>query len=130
MLKNNRLSFITLVVSIFVITQLQAEPVITPLLREPLDVWPEGEVIVTRLDLPARFELASHYHPGAEILYVIEGDTLLHKPGQPDTLVSAGESIRIPAQQVHSATVGAGGIQAVVVRIHIKGQPVRVDVAH
>ena len=105
-----------------------AGPVILTVLHEQLAVWPDGEAIVTRLELPGNFKLSEHYHPGEEILYVIEGDAWIHFPDRPDVRLLAGESARIPARQVHSGSAGEQGLQAVIFRVHVKGQPVRIDV--
>ena len=103
-------------------------PVVETVLREQLEVWPAGEAIVTRLELPANFSLSRHYHPGEEIIYAIEGDGWIHYPDKPDVHVSAGESARIPARQIHSGSAGEKGLRAIIFRVHVKGEPVRVDV--
>ena len=104
------------------------EPVISTVLREQMAVWPDGEAIVTRLELPGNFKLGEHYHPGEEILYVIKGEGWIHFPDKPDVQLFSGEAARIPARQVHSGSAGEEGLQAIVFRVHVKGQPVRIDV--
>jgi len=104
-------------------------PVIETILHEQLAVWPDGEAIVTTLDLPGNFRLSELYHPGEEILYLMEGEGWIHFPDRPDVHLIAGQSARIPARQVHSGSSGAEGLRAVVFRVHVSGEPVRVDVA-
>jgi len=104
-------------------------PLVASILRESLTVWPEGEAIVTRLGLPANFQLSLHYHPGDEILYVIEGEGWIHYPDKPDVRLSAGQAARIPAGQHHRGSTGPAGLSALVVRVHPVGEPERIDVS-
>lgn len=79
---------------------------VSTMLHEQLAEWPAGEAIVTRMELPANFKLGDHYHPGEEILYVMEGQARIHFPDRPDIRLYSGESARIPARQVHSGSAG------------------------
>ena len=103
-------------------------PVVTTILQEQLAVWPDGEAIVTTLELPANFRFSDHYHPGEEVLYILEGEGWIHYPDQPDVELTAGDAARIPAGQVHSGSTGDAGLKAVIFRVHVRGQPVRIDV--
>jgi quercetin dioxygenase-like cupin family protein len=58
-------------------------PVVATILQEQLAVWPDGEAIVTTLELPANFRFSDHYHPGEEVLYILEGEGWIHYPDQP-----------------------------------------------
>ena len=106
-----------------------AAPVVTTILTEELTVWPEGEAIVTTLDLPANFSFSEHYHPGEEILYVLEGDGNIVYRDQPNVHLSAGQAARIPAGMIHSGNSGEHGLKAVIFRVHPKGEPIRIEVA-
>ena len=106
-----------------------ATPEVTTILQEQLAVWPDGEAIVTILDLPANFSFAGHYHPGEEILYILEGDGWVRYPDDPDIYVSAGVSARIPAGKIHSGSSGEQGLRAVIFRVHPSGEPIRIEVA-
>lgn len=89
---------------------------------------PRQRLIVTDLRLPAGAVGAAHYHPWEEYLYVIEGSAVLDMEGrEPRTLV-AGESVIIPARQVHTPRAGADGVRGIVVRIHDEGDPERIEV--
>lgn len=98
------------------------------LFHQPLEVWEDGEAIVTRFDLPAGFELPKHTHPGEEFVYVIEGSATAVVEGQPETVVEAGEAYWIPDGRVHTAIPGPNGVEGIVFRIHRRGEPIRTDV--
>lgn len=91
-------------------------------------MWPDGEAIVTTLELPANFKFSEHYHPGEEILYVLEGDGWILNADDPDVYLAAGQSARIPAGRIHSGTSGEQGLKAVIFRVHPQGQPLRIEV--
>ena len=46
--------------------------------------------------------------------------------GKADIVMKAGEAIKIPLKQVHTAITGSEGVTALVFRVHEKGQPERV----
>jgi quercetin dioxygenase-like cupin family protein len=98
------------------------------LFHQPLEVWTEGEVIVTRFDLPAGFDLPRHTHPGEEVVYILEGSATAVVEDEPDTVVEAGEAYWIPYGRVHTAVPGPDGVKGLVFRVHREGEPIRTDV--
>ena len=64
---------------------------------------PGREAVVARVEVPPGGKAGRHTHPGDEISYVVEGESLLLVDGQPPRRVKAGESFVIPAGVVHDA---------------------------
>jgi quercetin dioxygenase-like cupin family protein len=64
---------------------------------------PGREAVVARVEVAAGGKAGRHTHPGDEISYIMEGETLLLIDGQPPRRVKAGESFVIPAGVVHDA---------------------------
>ena len=61
------------------------------------------EVIQVRVELDPGMSFGDHWHPGEEIVYVLEGSLEYQVEGkQPVTLV-AGEVLFIPARAIHAA---------------------------
>jgi len=97
------------------------------MLRAPLSALPGSEVIVSDVVIPPNAQVARHYHPGEEFLYVIEGSAIHIEQGKPDRLLKAGESYAIPPFAIHSPKGGPEGARAIVFRVHLAGQPERID---
>jgi quercetin dioxygenase-like cupin family protein len=64
---------------------------------------PGREAVVAAVEVAAGGVADWHTHPGEEISYVTEGQSVLLIAGQPPRTVSAGEAFVIPAGVVHSA---------------------------
>jgi quercetin dioxygenase-like cupin family protein len=64
---------------------------------------PGREAVVARVEVAPGGKAGRHTHPGDEISYIVEGETLLLIDGQPPRRVKAGESFVIPAGVVHDA---------------------------
>ena len=95
------------------------------LFRTTLDVWKEGEVLVTRFALPTGHSSKKHSHPGEGFLYVLEGSmTMLYEDGS-ELSAGAGELMEIPMGQVHLARPGSNGVKGIIFRVHPKGEPER-----
>ena len=95
------------------------------LLRAPLDIWPEGEVLVSHFRLPPGRQGERHHHPGEGFLFVIEGSLEVRFEDGETLRAEAGELLRIPMDSSHHTTAGAKGVRGVVFRVHPKGQPER-----
>lgn len=61
------------------------------------------EAVVASVEVAAGGFAAWHTHPGEEISYITEGETILKVAGQPDRVVKAGQAFIIPAGVVHAA---------------------------
>lgn len=104
----------------------KAGPQIETVLRSDLVSADDLEVIVSVVDIPAGTTLPKHHHPGEEFIYVVDGSGTLWLDGQGDTVVSAGEAVKVPFEHIHTAITGDGPMRAVVFRVHRKGEPERV----
>jgi len=102
--------------------------VIKELLKTQLEVWNEGEVIVTYFEVPAGYKLKKHYHPGEEFAYIIDGSGTVWFKNMPEVKVKEGEIVKIPLNEVHTVIPGPDGMNGLVFRVHKKGEPLRINV--
>ena len=98
------------------------------MLRAPITSAPELEVIISDVIIPPGAEVPTHYHPGEEFVYVIEGSALHVEEGKEDRVASAGDTIVIAPEAVHAPRGGDQGARAIVFRVHVKDQPERIPV--
>jgi quercetin dioxygenase-like cupin family protein len=96
-------------------------------LRSALAGTPGVEVIVSDVVIPPNGQVARHYHPGEEFLYLIEGTAIHIEEGKPDLPLKAGGSYAIPPRAIHSPRGGPEGARAIVFRVHVAGQPERIE---
>ncbi len=61
------------------------------------------EVIQTRVELAPGVSSARHWHPGEEIVYVLEGELIYEVEGKPPVTLKAGDVLFIPARTIHLA---------------------------
>ena len=88
----------------------------------------DTEVIVSRVTIPPNTTLPKHWHPGEEFAYVIEGSVTLWQQGKQDILGKAGEAMKVPLKQIHTAKTTSEGAVILVFRVHQSGQPERIKV--
>ena len=100
--------------------------VLNKLLKSDLAGVDDTEVILAHVTIPPHTTLPKHWHPGEEFGYVLEGAVTLWQKGKRDTHLKAGDSLKVPLKQVHTAKTGAEGVKLIVFRVHEKGQPERV----
>ncbi|PIF29739.1 quercetin dioxygenase-like cupin family protein [Flavobacterium sp. 9] len=74
----------------------------TDLQKHDLSI-PGKEAVQARIDFDAHSAFGKHYHPGEEIIYVLEGTLEYEVEGQGTVTLKAGEVLFIPAGTVHSA---------------------------
>jgi quercetin dioxygenase-like cupin family protein len=79
--------------------------------RHDLEV-PGREVIQVRVEFDPGASFGEHWHPGEEIVYVLEGSLEYQVDGKPPTTLDAGDVLFIPARTIHAArnvgtTIGA-----------------------
>jgi len=98
------------------------------LLKTQLDIWEDGEIIISYVEAPAGYELKKHYHPGEEFAYVIEGSATVWLKDRPEVEVKKGEVAKVPFEAVHTMIPGPDGIKVLVFRIHKEGEPLRINV--
>lgn len=90
---------------------------------------PGREVIQVRVELDPGVTFGEHWHPGEEIVYVLEGSLQYQLEGQPPVTLQAGEVLFIPARTVHTAkNVGEGSGAELATYIVEKDQPLVVMV--
>jgi quercetin dioxygenase-like cupin family protein len=95
----------------------------TDLQRHDLSV-PGREVIQVVVELGPGVSAPKHTHPGAEIIYVLEGSLEYEVEGKPAVTLEAGDVLFIPAGTVHSArNVGTASGAELATYIVEKGKP-------
>lgn len=64
---------------------------------------PGREVVQARVDIDPGVTSARHWHPGEELVYVIEGTLEYQIEGRRPVTLKAGDVLFIPASTVHAA---------------------------
>jgi quercetin dioxygenase-like cupin family protein len=95
----------------------------TNLQRYDLSV-PGREMIQARVDIELDSPPIRHFHPGEEIIYVLEGSLEYSIDGQPAKVYNAGEALTVPAGVIH-AVRNVGGSTAAELATYVveKGKP-------
>lgn len=99
------------------------------MLRGPITISDDLEVIISDVVIPAGATVPRHYHPGEEFVYVIEGSAIHVEAGKPDQILSAGDAYVIPPEAEHAPRGGPNGARAIVFRVHKGGLPERVNIS-
>jgi quercetin dioxygenase-like cupin family protein len=100
----------------------------TDLQRHDLSV-PGREVIQVRVELDPGVAFGKHWHPGEEIVYVLEGSLEYRVEGKRPVTLRAGDVLFIPARTVHAAkNVGRGNGAELATYVVDKGKPLVVMV--
>jgi quercetin dioxygenase-like cupin family protein len=73
----------------------------TDLQRQDLSA-PGREVIQNRVEIGPEAPAIRHWHPGEEIIYVLEGTLEYEIESDSPRTVSAGEALTVPAERVHA----------------------------
>jgi quercetin dioxygenase-like cupin family protein len=95
----------------------------TDLQRRDLSI-PGYEAIQTRVDIAPGAIAPKHKHPGAEIIYVLEGSLQYQLEGQPPVTLKSGDVLFIPAGTFHTArNVGSVNASELATYIVKKGKP-------
>ena len=95
----------------------------TDLERHDLSL-PGREVLQARVDIAPGMTSQRHWHPGEEIVYVLEGSLEYQLDGKPAVTLKAGEALFIPAGVVHTARNGGSGNAAELATYIVeKGKP-------
>ena len=85
---------------------------------------PGREMIQNRVELDPEAPAIRHWHPGEEIIYVIEGSLEYTLDGQEPRVVKGGEALTVPARVIHSVrNVGTGPAFELATFIVEKGKP-------
>jgi quercetin dioxygenase-like cupin family protein len=95
----------------------------TDLQQHELSV-PGREMIQNRVDIDPDAPAIRHWHPGEEIIYVLEGSLEYEIEGEPTKTIRAGEALMVPAQKVHAVrNVGDGNAAELATYLVEKGKP-------
>jgi quercetin dioxygenase-like cupin family protein len=85
---------------------------------------PGREVIQARVEIDPGVTAAKHWHPGEEIIYVLEGLLEYQVEGKPPVTLKAGDVLFIPAGTIHAAkNVGSGNGAELATYVVEKGKP-------
>jgi quercetin dioxygenase-like cupin family protein len=100
----------------------------TDLQRHDLSV-PGREVVQARVELGPGVKSPRHWHPGEEIIYVLEGTLEYQLEGKPPVTLKAGDVYFIPARAIHTAkNVGSGNGAELATYVVEKSKPLLVPV--
>jgi quercetin dioxygenase-like cupin family protein len=106
----------------------KSSPKLETLLKAILEGVDGTEVIVSRVTIPPNTSLPKHWHPGEEFAYILEGSVTLWQKGKDDIVGKAGDVVKVPLKQVHTAVTKDEGATILVFRVHEQGKPERVPV--
>jgi quercetin dioxygenase-like cupin family protein len=104
----------------------QQQPVTRTILQQKdLEGTADKEVIMYVAELAPGGVAGKHYHPGPELVFILEGGLVLEPDSQPSVTLKAGESAYIPAKHVHNAknASATGPSKVLVFLVGEKGQP-------
>ena len=96
------------------------------MLRAPITVEGDLEVLISDVVIPPGATVPRHYHPGEEFIYVLEGSAVHVEEGKPDRVLEAGDSYVIAPGAIHAPRAGPEGARAVVFRVHVSGAEERI----
>ena len=95
----------------------------TDLQRQDLSVGGR-ELIQNRVGIETDAPAVRHWHPGEEIIYVLEGTLEYAIDGQPPRTYRAGEALMVPPETVHAVkNVGDEPAAELATYIVEKGKP-------
>jgi quercetin dioxygenase-like cupin family protein len=108
------LSFVTLMIATGLSLQAASTPQPTGIRRVELQRHdlsaPGREVVQARIEFDGGAAFGEHWHPGEEIINVLEGVLEYQIEGRPPVTLRAGDVLFVPARAIHSArNVGTGG---------------------
>jgi quercetin dioxygenase-like cupin family protein len=85
---------------------------------------PGRMVIQNRVELSPEAQPFRHWHPGEEIIYVLEGTLEYTIDGQGARTYSAGEALMVPPETIHAVrNVGSGNAAELATYVVEKGKP-------
>jgi quercetin dioxygenase-like cupin family protein len=85
---------------------------------------PGREMIQNRVEIAPDAPAVRHWHPGEEIIYVLEGTLEYEIDGRSPVTVTAGEALMVPAEAVHAVrNVGDGNAAERATYVVEKGKP-------
>lgn len=109
----------------------QQEPVTRTILQKKDLAEAEGkELVMYRADIVPGGVVGRHFHPGPELIYVMEGALTVEHDGQHPLTLKAGDSAYIPGRHVHNAwnPSTTEQVRVMVFLVGDKGQPLAIAV--
>lgn len=103
----------------------QLNPGSNEMLRAPISLADDLEVIISDVIIPPNTQVPRHFHPGEEFIYLIEGSVVNVVEGLPDRIMRAGETFVMPSGVAHAPYTTDEGARAIVFRVHVEGRPER-----
>jgi hypothetical protein len=82
---------------------------VTPLLKTELTATAGKDIVVLLAEVPPHDTGSEHYHPGDEVVYILEGSVTFTVDGKPDVALKAGETCHIRRNKSTSGRRGATG---------------------
>jgi len=85
---------------------------------------PGREAIQNRVEIGPEAPAIRHWHPGEEVIYVLDGKLEYSIDGQEPITVEAGEGLTVPAETIHAVrNVGTGHAAELATYFVEKGKP-------
>ena len=106
--------------------ELAKEPITRTLLLKSDVTGIEGkETLMLVVEFAPGAVGGKHFHPGDELVYMLEGSITLEVEGKPPATFKAGDTFHIPSKVVHAGKNASttAGAKALVVGLFEKGQP-------
>ncbi len=77
--------------------------------------------------IPPNAQVPRHDHSGEEFLHLLEGTATHIEEGSANRDLKPGEAMVIRMGKIHSPKAGPDGARAVVFRVHLEGEPERLE---
>jgi quercetin dioxygenase-like cupin family protein len=112
-----------------VVTAQQA-PVTRTIQQKDLEGAAGREVVLYRAEAVPGGVAGKHYHPGPELIYILEGTMTVEPDGHPPMTLKEGESAYIALKHIHNAKNASptAPLKVLVFLVGEKGQPLATPV--
>ena len=102
----------------------------TELLKADLAIMGGKEANLVLVEFEPGATIAKHFHPGDELVYILEGSVIVEVEGEAAIALKAGDTFHQPPKQVHSGQNASttDPVKLLVIWIVEKGQPLTVPV--
>jgi quercetin dioxygenase-like cupin family protein len=105
-------------------TAVEAAPGLWRTSLQRYDLSVGREMIQVRVDIEPDSPPIRHFHPGEEIIYVLNGSLEYQIDGQETKVYTAGEALTVPDRVIHAVrNVGAGIATELATYVVEKGKP-------
>jgi quercetin dioxygenase-like cupin family protein len=105
-------------------TAVEAAPGLWRTSLQQYDLSVGREMIQVRVDIEPDSPPIRHFHPGEEIIYVLNGSLEYQIDGQPTKVYTVGEALTVPDGVIHAVrNVGTGNATELATYVVEKGKP-------